>query len=76
MFSSANLIRIRKERGLTQEEVARRSGLATVTISKLEEGKNVDPKMSTVMKLVTALECSPNDFFEQSTIGIGDGSRA
>ena len=31
MFSSANLARIRKENGLTQEEVARRSGLATVT---------------------------------------------
>ena len=75
LFSSANLIRMRKERGFTQEEVARRSGLATVTISKLEEGRNIDPKMSTVTKLIKALECSPNDFFEQSAIGIGDGSR-
>ena len=54
MFSSANLARIRKENGLTQEEVARRSGLATVTISKLEEGKNTDPRMSTLVKLSMA----------------------
>ena len=43
MFSAANLVRIRKERKFSQEEVARRSGLATVTISKLEEGKSNDP---------------------------------
>ena len=65
MFSSAILIRIRKEHGLTQEEVARRSGLATVTISKLEEGQNTDPRMSTLAKLAVALECPPSVFFEE-----------
>ena len=65
MFSSENLIRIRKERGFSQEEVARRGGLATVTVSKLETGKNNDPRMSTVMKLSTALECPIEIFFEQ-----------
>ena len=65
MFSSASLLRIRKEHGLTQEEVARRSGLATVTVSKLEEGKNTDPRMSTILKLATALKCSPDVFFTE-----------
>ena len=76
MFSSANLIRIRREHGLTQEEVARRSGLATVTVSKLEEGHNTDPRMSTLAKLAVALECPPDVFFgELRTIrNIGERS--
>ena len=65
MFSSTNLCRMRQKRGLTQEEVARRSGLATATISKLEEGKRTDPKMSTVLKLAVALECTLDSFFVQ-----------
>ena len=63
MFAPANLVRIRKERKFSQEEVARRSGLATVTISKLEEGKSNDPKMSTVRKLSKALDCHMEAFF-------------
>ena len=63
MFSAENLVRIRKEKKLSQEGVARRSGLATVTISKLEEGKSSDPRMSTVRKLAKALDCSLEAFF-------------
>ena len=65
MFSADNLIRIRKERKLSQEGVARRSGLATVTISKLEEGKSSDPRISTVLKLAKALGCSVETFFSE-----------
>ena len=65
MFSSTNLCRMRQKRGLTQEEVARRCGLATVTISKLEEGKSTDPKMSTVLKLAVGLGCTLDSFFAQ-----------
>ena len=65
MFLSTNLARIRKKHGLTQEEVARRCGLATVTISKLEEGKSTDPKTSTVLKLAAALDCPLDAFFAQ-----------
>ena len=75
MFSSANLIRIRREHGLTQEEVARRSGLATVTISKLEGSRNPDPKVSTLMKLAVALECPLDQFFEQLPVDVGNGGR-
>ena len=56
---------MRQKRGLTQEEVARRCGLATVTISKLEEGKSTDPKMSTVLKLAVGLGCTLDSFFAQ-----------
>ena len=70
MFSAENLVRMRKERKLSQEGVARRSGLATVTISKLEEGKSSDPRMSTVRKLAMALGCPVEAFFsEESELG-------
>ena len=75
MFSSANLVRIRKENGLTQEGVARRSGLATVTISKLEEGKNTDPRMSTLVKLSTALDCPLDVFCAQLPVQGGHGGQ-
>ena len=75
MLSSANLVRIRREHGLTQEEVAFRSGLATATISKLEGGRNSDPKVSTLTKLAVALQCPLDQFFEQLPIDVGNGGR-
>ena len=46
VFSAANLVLMRKVRNFSQEEVARRSGLATVTISKLEEGEATIPRLA------------------------------
>jgi len=68
MFSAENLIRMRKERGFSQDQLARRSGLATVTISKLEEGKNTDPKMSTIRKLATVFDCPLEAFFSRDKL--------
>ncbi len=74
MFSSENLVRIHKKKQLSQEGVARRSGLATVTISKLEEGRSSDPRMSTVCKLAKALGCSVDALLsEKSGLGRGGG---
>ena len=75
MFDAENLVRLRKERKLSQEEVARRGGLATVTVSKLEEGKSTDPRMSTVRKLATALGCSLEVFFSEGSDVGRDGGR-
>ena len=74
MFSAANLIRMRKEQGFSQDQLARRSGLATVTISKLEEGKNTDPKMSTIRKLATAFGCPLEAFFSGEQVDIANGA--
>lgn len=65
MFSAENLVRLRKEKRFSQEEVARRSGLATGTISKLEEGKSNDPRLSTVTKLARALGCPLQAFLHE-----------
>ena len=72
VFPAKNLVCIRKERKLCQGGVAQRIGLATVTVSKLEEGKSSDPRMSTVQKLAKALGSSVEAFFsEDSEVGIG-----
>ena len=71
MFSASNLVLMRKAKNLTQEEVARRSGLATVTISKLEEGISNDPRVSTVSKLAMALDCPIATFLSQEPANPG-----
>ena len=65
MFCAENLVRMRKKRKLSQEGVARRSGLATATISKLEEGRSSDPRVSTVCKLAKALGCTVDALFSE-----------
>ncbi len=58
VFSSEALARIRREHGWSQEELARRSGVATVTVAKLEERKSSDPRASTLARIADALGCT------------------
>lgn len=49
--------RIRRELGITQEELARKAGVTQAYIAKLEAGK-VDPRLSTLNRILQALlEC-------------------
>ena len=57
MFSGQALARIRKKQGFSQEGLARAGSRATVTIAKLEGGRNSDPRASTLLKLAKALDC-------------------
>lgn len=52
-----NLRRFRKEKGLTQVELAARSGVSQVTISEIETGSkpNKQPLHVTIAKLASAL---------------------
>lgn len=50
-----NLRETRKQLGLTQEEVAERSGVQAGEISRIESGKR-DPQVSTVERLAKALD--------------------
>jgi transcriptional regulator with XRE-family HTH domain len=49
------LKRLRMAKHLTQEELARRSGLNRFTIAKLEAGTRGDPGLTTVLKLAAGL---------------------
>jgi len=55
-----NLRRARQQAGLTQEEVAERSGVHSTEVSRIERGKR-DPRVSTLERLAKAVEVSPSD---------------
>ena len=53
-----NLAKLRKEKGLTQEGLARKADISYHTLIKLESGGIKNPKIETVIKLAEALEVS------------------
>jgi len=53
-----NLSKIRKEKGLTQEGLARKADISYHTLVKIESGGIENPKIETVIKLANALEVS------------------
>lgn len=65
-FSAGALVAQRRRLGLSQEALARRSGIATVTVAKLEERRIVDPKGSTLAKLAQGLGCRVDSLFSGS----------
>lgn len=63
-FDPSSLASLRKNQGWSQEELARRSGLATVTVVKLEQGKVTDPHVRTLARLANALGCAIETFLD------------
>lgn len=57
MSLAENLKRIRKSRGLTQEELADVSGLSRASIQVYEQGK-YEPKLDALQRLSAALRCN------------------
>ncbi len=55
--SSQDIRYLRKKAGLTQEELARRSGLSQGLISRIEKGK-IDTRLSTLRKLLEVIKAS------------------
>ncbi|WP_405365974.1 helix-turn-helix domain-containing protein [Kitasatospora sp. NBC_00039] len=55
------LRRLRRQSGLTQEQVAERSGVSVRTIRRLETGKSADHRLGTVNLLADALGVGPED---------------
>jgi transcriptional regulator with XRE-family HTH domain len=56
-----NLSKIRKNKRLTQNQLTELSGISKGQISKLESGKQRDPRIQTLIALATALECSVDE---------------
>jgi transcriptional regulator with XRE-family HTH domain len=56
----ARLREVRQLRGLTQVQVAERTGIAQNHISEIERGTRV-PSVVTMLRLAAALECAPTD---------------
>lgn len=58
---SVLLRQLRKQAGLTQEELADRSGLAVRTIRRLETGESANPQLDTVRQLADALKLESDE---------------
>ena len=59
MAIGENLKRERRDKGMTQGDLAIMTGIRLNHISKIERNES-DPKLSTINKLINALECSAN----------------
>lgn len=59
----SNFARLRRKAGLTQEEVAARSGFSQQYISGLERGRR-NPTVVTVFELAQAIDATPLDLLQ------------
>jgi transcriptional regulator with XRE-family HTH domain len=59
-----NLRAARKQQGLTQEDVADRSGVHATEVSRIESGLR-DPRVSTVERLAAALNLRPGELLAE-----------
>ena len=50
-----NLAKLRKEKGFTQEGLARKADISIHTLIKIESGRIGNPRIETVIKLAKAL---------------------
>lgn len=59
----SNLKAARTRLGLTQEQVAERSGVHATEVSRIEAGKR-DPQVSTLVRLAKAVDVEPGELLE------------
>jgi transcriptional regulator with XRE-family HTH domain len=55
-----NVRALRLARGFTQEDLAERSGLASVQVSRIERGKR-EVRLTTFVRLAKALDAAPGE---------------
>jgi transcriptional regulator with XRE-family HTH domain len=58
----ANVRRLRKGKGLTQEQLAHEAGVAMRYVAGVERGEE-NPSLKFLVKLADALEVGPSDLF-------------
>jgi transcriptional regulator with XRE-family HTH domain len=63
---SKNLKRLREEKGLSQDRLAKLANIANNTIIKIEQGGNINPRLDTLKKIAKALGTSVDDLINDS----------
>lgn len=58
---SKNVEKLRKQKGLSQERLARLADVANNTIIKIESGENKNPTLETLRKVAKALDVSVDE---------------
>jgi DNA-binding XRE family transcriptional regulator len=71
-FDPGRLRAMRRERGLSQEKLARECGRSTAMIHSLEMGR-VQPSLATLAALVCTLGCQLQDLFTDPDPLVPDG---
>jgi len=61
---SENVKKIRKQRELSQDKLAKLAGITLTTLVKIEAGANDNPTLKTLKSLANALEVTVNDLIE------------
>lgn len=54
--------RLKKEKGLTNAQIAKMSGITLSTLDKITSGANTNPKLDTLQAICSVLGCTLNDF--------------
>ncbi len=65
MSIANNLRKIRAEKGLSLEKVARLADLSLSTVVKIEDGTNKNPTIETLSKIAKALEIGVDDLIQK-----------
>lgn len=58
---SKTLRKLREQKGLTQEKLARLADVSNNTVIKIEAGKNQNPTLETLKRLARVLDISVDD---------------
>lgn len=58
---SKNLKKLREQKRLSQDRLAKLADVANNTIIKIEQGENINPTLETLKKMAKALEVSVDD---------------
>jgi transcriptional regulator with XRE-family HTH domain len=61
---SKNLRKLRDQKGLSQDRLAKLADIANNTIIKIEQGENKNPTLDTLKKLAEALGVSVDDLIK------------
>lgn len=62
-----NVLRLRRERGISQEELSFRSGFGRAYLSGLETGKR-NPTIVSLWEIASALDASPLDLLQEPVL--------
>lgn len=60
-----NLKEIREKKGMTQNELAKKSGVGRITINRIENNRQLDIKTGTIVKLANALEVNISELTQE-----------
>ena len=60
-----NIKKLRNQRKLSQEELARKAGVTYSTLIKLESGVNKNPTIKTIQQIAAALEVSLDELMRK-----------